>query len=256
MSNVGNVTVTGETEDIAIEYTVAQKGTGSGKILVYVNDVFEFSIHNTNISKTYPLRKGDTLSIRMYAGGGNCIESVNINGKLDTSIPDSSLGGINDSAKPSSKIYEYTYDSLMNSEILMDNSLSITVTYKVRTVNLDPCRIKKITANRAEINLYDLLDPSETSFDTQFKKMEKKMYSPASLGIINLGQAYFVYAGNDYYVKIDSKKDIKVLNSSDTAITFVKCDEFSTATYTVYKFTMPDISIDPLKVGITIDITY
>ena len=148
MSNVGNVTVTGETEDIAIEYTVAQKGTGSGKILVYVNDVFEFSIHNTNISKTYPLRKGDTLSIRMYAGGGNCIESVNINGKLDNSIPDSSLGGIKDSAKPSSKIYEYTYDSLMNSEILMDNYLSITVKYKVRKVNFQPFRIKKIIANK------------------------------------------------------------------------------------------------------------
>ena len=86
----------------------------------------------------------------MYADGGNCIDSVNINGEPDKSIPDSSFVGMNDRAKPSSKIYEYSYASIMN---LKDNSLPISVTYKVRTVNYNPYKIEKLTANREDIHL-------------------------------------------------------------------------------------------------------
>ena len=241
MSNVGEVTVTGEAEDIGIEYTVAQEGS-SGKIFVYVDNEFKFSIYDSGTSKTDTLRKGETLSIKIYAGGGNCIDSVNINGTTDTE----------NLFKPSSKEYKFNYEDLMNGETLKDNTLYITVNFKTKVLNIDPDRIQKITAKGAEINLYDLIDPSKTSFDDQFNKMEKKNYS----FIYDRGQAYFVYAGNDYYVKIDSKKDITVKNDSGKTITFVKCDEFSTATYTVYKFTMPDISISPRKAGITIEISY
>ena len=243
MSNVGDVTVTGEAEDIGVEYTVAQSGTASGKIFVYINDVFKFSLYDSDTRKTSYLRKNETLSIRVYAGGGNCIDSVNINGSPDTSIPDSSLGGINDSAKPASKIYEYTYDSLVG------QTLSISATYKERTVDLTPLRIGSIKINGSESKLYELLDPSLPSFEEQFSQISKQTYH-------YIYQVYYVYAEYDYYVKIDSKKDITVTNDSRKTITFVKCDEFSTATYTVYKFTMPDISASFFGEGITITIKY
>ena len=228
MSNVGDVTVTGETEDIGVEYTVAQEGA-SGKIFVYINNVFKFSLYDSDTRKTSSLRKDETLSIRMYADGGNCIDSVNINGEPDKSIPDSSLWGVDDSDKPTSMIYNYSYASIMN---LKDNSLTISVTYKVRTVNYNPYKIKKLTANGEDIHLYDLVDPLGTSFDTQFKDIEKK------------DNSYFVvYPGQDYYVRLKTKKNINVTDDyNGVDITLVLETTYSDFEYSVYRFTMPELN--------------
>ena len=114
---------------------------------------------------------------------------------------------------------------------------------------MTPLRIGNITVNGSDSKLYELIDPTLPSFEEQFSQISKQTYH-------HYYQVYYVYSGYDYYVKIDSKKDIRVKNNSGKTITFVKCDEFSTATYNVYRFTMPDISASFFGEGITITIKY